>query len=101
MKWVADFQCAHLHDYGGGRPAAGFHLRFDDGAARSGGRRSFQFHYLCLQRHHLEQVIDSSAFGCRDRANNRFSSPIFRSKTALLQLFLNAIDVRAWADRSC
>ena len=93
-KWVADFQCAHLHNYGGGRPSAGFHLCFDDGAARSGRRRSFQFHHLGLQRHHLEQVIDSSALGCRDGTNNRFSSPIFRSKTALLQLFLHAIEVR-------
>jgi hypothetical protein len=47
-----------------------------------------------LQRHHLKQMINSGALGCRDRTNNRFSSPIFGSKTVLLQLFLNAIEVR-------
>jgi hypothetical protein len=30
---IAGFQCAHLDDDRGGRPAAGFHLRFDHSAA--------------------------------------------------------------------
>ena len=37
-KWVADLQCPHLHDYGGGRPSAAFNLCLDDRAARSCGR---------------------------------------------------------------
>src|SRR5262245_28544492 len=95
-KWIADFQRSHLHNYGGRRATAGFHLRFNDGAARSGGRRCFQFHYFGLKRHHLEQVIDSGALRCRDGTNNCFSSPILRSEPVLLQLFLHAIEVRAW-----
>ena len=60
-KWIADFQCAHLHNHRGRGTSTGFYLRFNDGAAWSGRRGSLEFHHLRLQRHHLKQLIDSSA----------------------------------------
>ena len=98
---IADFQRAHLHDDGGGRTAAGFHLRFDHGAARRGGGRRFQFHHFGLQRHHLEQLIDPVPFVAETGHDDRFAAPIFRRQVLFLELLLHPVDVRRRQDRSC
>ncbi len=90
---IAGLERAHLHDDGGGRAAAGFDLRFNDGAARCRRRRRFQFHHFGLERHHLEEMIDPGALRRGDFADDRVAAPIFRGKLPLLQLLLDPIDV--------
>src|SRR5437763_12740213 len=90
---IADLQRSHLHDNGGSGTTPCFDLRFNHSAARSGIGRCFQFHHFGLQRHHLEQLIDACAFGCRDGTNDRFASPILRCELAFLQLVLHPVHV--------
>ena len=77
-------------------PRPGFDLRFDDGAARRRGRRSFQFHHFGLQRHHLEQV-DRCRCPWSPRPAQTIVSPPQSSgvSSLLLKLLLDPIDVRA------
>ncbi len=69
-------------------------MRFNDGAAWSGGGGRFQIHHFRLQKHHLEQVIDSRSARCRNFADDSFAAPIFRGQVALLELLLHLVDVR-------
>ena len=94
-KWIAHFQGAHLHDDRGGGTAPGFHLRFDDRAARLGRGRGFQVHDLGLQEHHLQELLNVCPFGGGHRNGHGFAAPIFRSQILVLQLLLDAVDIGA------
>ncbi len=91
---VADFQRADLHNDGRSRSAPGFHLRFDDRPARRGRGRGLQFHYLRLQRHHLQQVVDAGSLRRGNFADDRVAAPVFWAQFAFLQLLFHPIDVR-------
>ena len=82
-----------MHDDGGSGATPTFDLRLDHSAARCGRRRCFEFHHFRLQRHHLEQVIDSRTFGGRNRTNDRFAAPILWRETVFLELFFHPVDI--------
>ena len=92
---VARFERAHLHDHRRGRPAPGFELRFDDGAARRSRGRGLQFEQFGLERHQFEQMVDAGALGRGNLANRRVAAPIVGREALSLELLLDAVDVRA------
>ena len=53
----------------------------------------FQFHHFCSQKDHFQKIVDTILSMCRNRTENRTSTPVFRNQFVFGKLLLYFFNV--------
>ena len=53
----------------------------------------FQFHHFCSQKDHFQKIVDTFLSMCRNRTENRTSTPVFRNQFVFGKLLLYFFNV--------